>query len=129
MSVSQRIGAVVVALFAIAFTRAPTLIHLSNPVMRRLLTTRLPAGPNALLRVRGRRTGLPRTFPVAFLDLGERGPLQAASANVDWAHDLRAAGEAMIRAGRAEMFEAIELDPRPVDASSVTFFRRSRSLV
>jgi hypothetical protein len=60
-----------VALFAIAFTRAPTLIRLFNPVMRRFLVTGLPAGPNVLLTLRGRKTGLPRSFPVAFLDLGE----------------------------------------------------------
>lgn len=112
MSVSQRLGAVVVALFAIAFTRAPILIRLFNPVMRRLLVTRLPAGPNVLLKVRGRRSRPPRTSPVAFLDLGERGYLQAASRNVDWVHNLRAAGEAVIVSrGRATTFDAAELDP------------------
>jgi deazaflavin-dependent oxidoreductase (nitroreductase family) len=112
MSVTQRLGAVVVALFAIAFTRAPTLIRLFNPIMRRFLATRLPAGPNVLLKVRGRRSGLPRTFPVAFLDLGGRGYLQAASREVDWVHNLRADGEAVIiRRGRAETFDTSELDP------------------
>jgi deazaflavin-dependent oxidoreductase (nitroreductase family) len=112
VSVSQRLGAVVVALFAIAFTRAPTLIRLFNPVMRRLLAAPLPAGPNVLLTVRGRRSGLPRTIPVALLNLGERGLLQGASADVDWVHNLRAAREAVIvRGGRGEVFQAIELDP------------------
>jgi deazaflavin-dependent oxidoreductase (nitroreductase family) len=112
MSINQRLGAVVVALFAIAFTRAPTLVRLLNPVMRRLLVTRLPAGPNVLLKVRGRKSGLPRTFPVAFLDLGERALLQAASTGDDWVHNLRAAGEAVIVGGRrAERFKATELDP------------------
>jgi deazaflavin-dependent oxidoreductase (nitroreductase family) len=112
VSITQRLGAVVVALFAIAFARAPTLIRLFNPVMRRLLVTRLPAGPNVLLKVRGRKSGLPRSFPVAFLDLGERGYLQAASGDVDWVRNLRAAGEAVIvSGGRAATFEASELDP------------------
>jgi deazaflavin-dependent oxidoreductase (nitroreductase family) len=112
MSINQRLGAIVVALFAIAFTRAPTLVRLFNPVMRRLLVTRLPAGPNVLLNVRGRKSGLPRAFPVAFLNLGERALLQAASNNDDWVHNLRAAGEAVIlMGGRAEIFKATELDP------------------
>jgi deazaflavin-dependent oxidoreductase (nitroreductase family) len=110
VTISQRMGAVVVALFAIAFTRAPAVIRLFNPLMRRLLVTRLPAGPNVLLTVRGRKTGLPRSFPVAFLDLGERGLLQAASRDTDWVHNLRATEEAVIlRDGRAEGFEATEL--------------------
>jgi hypothetical protein len=50
MSISQRLGAVVVALVAVAFKRAPGLIRFFSPVMRRLLVTRLPVGPNALLR-------------------------------------------------------------------------------
>lgn len=112
VSISQRLGAAVVALFAIAFTRGPALIRLFNPVMRRLLVTRLPAGPNVLLKVRGRRSGLTRTFPVAFLDLGDRGYVQAASGNVDWVHNLREAGQAVIiRRGRARTFEATALDP------------------
>ncbi len=113
MSVSQRLGAVVIAFFSVAFTRAPTLIRLFNPVMRRLLVTRLPAGPNVLLEVRGRRSCRPQTFPVAFLDIGDRGYLQAASQDVVWVHNLRAAKEALIvRGGRREAFEATELDPQ-----------------
>jgi deazaflavin-dependent oxidoreductase (nitroreductase family) len=112
LSISQRFGALVVALFAIAFTRTPALIRLLNPVMRRLLVTPLPAGPNALLRVRGRRSGLPRDFPVAFFELDERGLLQAASRHVAWVHNLRAAGEAVvIRRGHAARFGATQLDP------------------
>jgi deazaflavin-dependent oxidoreductase (nitroreductase family) len=112
MSVRQRLGAVVVALFAIVFTRASSVIRLFGPLMRRLLATRLPAGPNVLLKVRGRKSGLPRTFPIAFLDLGERSYIQGASGNVEWVHNLRAAGDCVIiRGGRAELFNATELDP------------------
>jgi deazaflavin-dependent oxidoreductase (nitroreductase family) len=111
MSVSQRLGAVVVALFAIAFTRAPTLIRLWNPVAQRLLVTRLPAGPNVLLKVRGRRSGLPRTVPIAFLDLDDRAYIQGASGDVEWVHNVRAGGECeIVRRGRAATFEVTELD-------------------
>ena len=102
MSISQRLGTAMVALFAITFTRAPRLVRFANPMMRRLLVTRLPAGPNVLLEVRGRTSGLPRTFPVAYLDLGDRSYVQGASGDVDWVRNLRAAGECLIvRAGRA----------------------------
>jgi deazaflavin-dependent oxidoreductase (nitroreductase family) len=113
MSLSQRLGAVVVALFALAFTRAPALIRLMNPVMRRLLSSPLPAGPNVLLQVRGRKSGRLRSFPVAFLAVGDRGLLQAAARDEAWVHNLRAAGEAVVvRRGRAATFEATELDPK-----------------
>ena len=112
MSIRQRLGAIVVALFAFAFTRAPRLIRLFNPVTKRYLTTRLPAGPNVLLTVRGRRSGCPRTFPVALLDLGERCLLQAASGQVDWVRNLRPSGEALVaRGARTERFRATELGP------------------
>jgi hypothetical protein len=46
------------------------------------------------------------------LELGERSYIQGASGDVDWVHNLRAAGECVIiRGGRAETFEAAELDP------------------
>ena len=112
MSLTQRLGVLVVAIFAIAFTRMPWLIQFLNPVMRRLLQTPLPAGPNALLTVRGRRSGRLRSSPVAFLDLGERGLLQAASAEVDWVSNLRASREAVItRKGESKTYEATELAP------------------
>ena len=113
MSVTQHLGELVVATFALAFTRTPSLIRLLNPVMSRLLMTPLPAGPNALLTVRGRRTGRPRSSPVAYLDFGDRGFLQAASNDLNWVRNLRASREAVIRKGRASRrFEATELAPQ-----------------
>ncbi len=130
MSVSQRLGALVVATFAVAFTRTPWLIRLLNPVMRGLLVSPLPAGPNALLTVRGRRSGRPRTCPVAFLDLDERALLQAASAEVGWVRNLRASREAVIRRGsESEKFEATELAPEaagPLLRELLAPFPRSR---
>jgi hypothetical protein len=46
------------------------------------------------------------------LDLGERGLLQAASAEVDWVSNLRASREAVItRKGESKTYEATELPP------------------
>jgi deazaflavin-dependent oxidoreductase (nitroreductase family) len=130
VSIAQRLGAFVVATFAVVFTRAPWLIRFLNLVMRRLLRTALPAGPNALLTFRGRRSGLPRTTPVAFLLLGDRGLLQAASDDVEWVRNLRESGDAVInRRGRAEKFEATELAPEtagPVLHEQLAPFPRSR---
>src|SRR6266542_3358599 len=112
MSMRQRLGALIVAAFAIVFRRMPWMIRLLGPVMRWQLSSPQAAGPNALLSVRGRRSGRVRTVPVAFLDLGERVLLQAASARVGWVHDLRASSEAVITQGRrTERFEAAELSP------------------
>jgi deazaflavin-dependent oxidoreductase (nitroreductase family) len=112
MSIRQRLGAVVVALFAIAFTRLPGLIRRLGPIMNRLLLTPLPAGPNALLEVRGRKSGRIRRVPVAYLDLGDRTILQAASAHAGWTADLRRAGAAtLLRGGRRNDYAARELDP------------------
>src|SRR5437763_3234296 len=131
LSLSQRIGALVVAAFAVVFTRLPWLVsRLFNPLMRRLLTTPVPVGPNALLTVRGRRSGLPRTVVVTFLDLGQRAFLQAAHGDADWAHNLRAFPEAVIRRGRrSERYEAGELAPEaagPVLHELLAAFPRSR---
>lgn len=112
MTIGQRVGALVVAAFAIAFTRTPWLIRLMNPVMKQVLKTPLPAGPNALLTVRGRKSGRPRTSPVSFLDLGDHGLLQAASHEVGWVANLRANGEATIRRGsQSRRYHATELSP------------------
>lgn len=116
MSAAQRMGAVVVAAFAIVFTRAPWLIRLFDPYMNRSLKSGSPAGPNALLTVPGRRTGLARSTLVAFLDLGDRCFLQAASGEADWVRNLRASRTASItRDGRSESFEATEL---PVETAA-----------
>jgi deazaflavin-dependent oxidoreductase (nitroreductase family) len=112
MSFGQRFGALTVAGFALAFTRTPWLIRFLNPAMTRRLRTPRDPGPNALLTVRGRRSGLPRSAPVAFLDLGDRAILQAASAEVGWVRNLRASREAVItHRGESEGFEASELSP------------------
>ena len=111
VSITQRLGALVVAALARAFTRTP-LIRLFNPVMSRLLVSPLPAGPNALLTVRGRRTGQPRSSPIAFLDFGEWGLLQAASNDANWVHNLHASRVAVIsRGGAAKTFDAKALAP------------------
>jgi deazaflavin-dependent oxidoreductase (nitroreductase family) len=91
-------------------TTALTLVRYSNPLMRSILRLGIPAGPNVLLTVRGRTTGLPRTAPVAVAGLDGRRWVIGAYGDVQWVRNLRAAGEATIRIhGRTEHVRATEL--------------------
>lgn len=52
MSTSQAVGS----------PRAQSIVSFLNPLIQRLLRVGLPYGPHALLTVRGRTSGVPRTF-------------------------------------------------------------------
>src|SRR5260370_29762175 len=56
-----------------ATPRVPFFVPFFNPIARRLLGVGVPMGPNALLTVRGRTSGLPRSTPVAVLAIGGGG--------------------------------------------------------
>ena len=91
---------------------APRFVLRTNPIVLRALRLGLPMGPNVLLTVRGRKTGLPRTFPVAILKSDDREYLFSAFGDVSWVHNLRAAGKATIHHGRkARTVTATELEP------------------
>jgi len=67
--------------------------------------TRLGIGPAGmhLLRVRGRKTGLPRTTPVNLIELQGRRWLVAPYGEVAWVRNARAAGQAeLLRGSSAE---------------------------
>jgi len=91
-------------------SHAPALIRLSNPLASKLLKLGLPMGPNVLLTVRGRTSGLPRSMPVAIAELDGRRWVIGAYGDVQWVRNLRAAGEAHARLhGQAVHFRAHEL--------------------
>ncbi len=46
-------------------TRVPAWVPFFNPIARRLLAAGVPLGPDVLLTVHGRTSGLPRSTPVA----------------------------------------------------------------
>ena len=86
--------------------------------MARILGAGFPAGPNVVLTVRGRTTGMPRTFPIAMLDWRGRRFVQASFGEVAWVGNLRAAGSATVRqGGRSTTFRVVELPS--ADAASV----------
>jgi deazaflavin-dependent oxidoreductase (nitroreductase family) len=97
---------------ALGTSRAPSFISFLNPLMRRLLGAGLPFGPNVVLTIRGRRSGLARTFPVAILEHDGRRYVQSPFGEVNWVRNLRAARQAVVSKGRAhEEVEAIEMTP------------------
>ena len=86
----------------------------------RLLRIGTPLGPNALLTVRGRKSGQPRTTPVALVEVNGRRWVQSPFGEVNWVRNLRTAGEATITVNRrSESVEAIELSP----AETARFFK------
>src|SRR5437879_12799578 len=91
-----------------------------NPIARRMLRGGLPLGPNALLTVRGRSSGLDRTTPVAVVAIAGRRWLIATFGDVNWARNLRAAGVATLTVNRRP--EAIVARELPA-GEAAAFFR------
>ena len=91
-----------------------------NAISKRLLEAGVPLGFNGLLTVRGRKSGLPRTTPVAIIAASGRRWVWAPWGEVQWVRNLRAAGRATITMRRqTEEVSATELDP----AQRVGYFR------
>ena len=92
--------------------RAPSIVTALNPLVRRLIRAGLPLGPNVTMTVRGRSSGLPRSFPVAIMEAAGSRFVQSPYGEVNWVHNLRANPEAIITKGsREEVVEARELSP------------------
>lgn len=92
--------------------RAPWLVRAPNGLVRWLMRVGMPMGPNVLMTVLGRTSGLPRTAPVAVSEIEGRRYVVGAYGDVHWVRNLRAAGEASLRIrGRDLHVTAIELDP------------------
>ena len=91
-------------------TQAPAAIRRSGALTGRLIGAGVRLGPNALLTIRGRTSGLPRTVPVAVVQLDGRRWVIGTYGDVQWTRNLRAAGEADVRIGnRVEHVTAHEL--------------------
>ena len=68
-------------------------------------------GPDVLITVRGRKSGLPRTTPVTICEYAGRRGLISPFGESNWVRNLRAAGTATIQFGRTrEEVRAVELD-------------------
>ncbi len=90
----------------------PRHVRLFSPVLKFLLTAGVPLGPNRLVTIRGRKSGLPRTTPLAVIEVGGRRWVWSPWGESQWVRNLRAAGRATIAVrGRTEDVTAAELDP------------------
>jgi deazaflavin-dependent oxidoreductase (nitroreductase family) len=110
----------------------PAIVPLLNPLVHRLLGAGMPFGPNVLLTVRGRTSGIDRTFPVAVIRHDGRRFVQSPFGEVQWVRNLRASGYAVITKGRRrEEVTAVELRPEeaaPILSAAVAPYARSRLL-
>ena len=99
---------------------APRWVTCWGPIAKFLLAAGVPLGPNALVIIRGRKSGLPRTTPLAIIEVAGRRWIWAPWGDVQWVRNLRAAGRAtIIVRRRKEEVTATELDP----TERVAFFR------
>jgi len=99
--------------------QAPRFVRVANVLTTTLLRAGLPlVGPGLvignypmyLLTVRGRKSGQPRTVPVAIIERNGKRYVGSPFGIVDWVRNLRAAGEAILTRGRrAETVNAREL--------------------
>ena len=87
MSELQRIGSA---------PDAPRWVTIFTPVARPLLAARVPLGFNGLITIPGRTSGLPRTTPVAIIEVAGRRWVWSPWGDVHWVRNLRAAGGATI---------------------------------
>jgi deazaflavin-dependent oxidoreductase (nitroreductase family) len=82
-----------------------------NPIARFLMAAGVPLGFNGLITIRGRKSGLPRTTPVAIIEFSGRRWVWAPWGDVQWVRNLRAAGRASITVRRRQIeVLATELD-------------------
>ena len=100
--------------------KAPGFVGFFTPVAQRFLKVGPLLGPNALITIPGRKSGLARTTPVAVVDIGGRRWVIGTFGETNWVRNLRAAGHATLSAGkRREELAARELS---VDEAAA-FFR------
>ncbi|MBO2458748.1 nitroreductase family deazaflavin-dependent oxidoreductase [Actinomadura violacea] len=96
----------------------PRLARMSRGPLR-LLGWGVPMGPLVLLRTRGKRSGLPRTAPVALLRFEGRQWLVSPFGDTHWVHNARADGRAGLGRGRRL---------RPVRLTEIDDDRKARVL-
>jgi deazaflavin-dependent oxidoreductase (nitroreductase family) len=99
---------------------APRRVTIFGAILKFLLKVGVPLGPNRLITIRGRKSGLPRATPLAVIAVAGRRYVWAPWGEVNWVRNLRASGRATITVrGRIEEVSATELDA----TQRVGFFR------
>lgn len=100
--------------------RPPWWVSFFNRFAKPLLAFGVPMLFNRLVTIPGRKTGIPRTTPLAVIEISGRRWVWSPWGEVDWVRNLRAARRATITVrGRKEEVSATELDA----TERVAFFR------
>lgn len=90
----------------------PRGISIFNALSRPLLAAGIPMAFNGLITVAGRKTGVPRTTPIAIIRVGDRRWVWSPWGETNWVKNLRAAGRASITFRRRQQaVRADELTP------------------
>ena len=97
--------------------RVTFFVRLSNKIVELLLRAGVKMGPMVLLTVRGRKSGEPRTTPVAMVESDGQRWVVGTFGNVNWVRNLRAAGEATLT--RSRRSEAIIVHELPLEEAAV----------
>jgi deazaflavin-dependent oxidoreductase (nitroreductase family) len=106
--VSDHIGKVVVE----RRLHVPRRVLFFGAILKFLMKAGVPLGPNRLVTIRGRKSGLPRTTPLAVITVNGRRWVWSPWGESQWVRNLRAAGRAIIAfRGQTEAVTATELDP------------------
>src|SRR6202158_5828523 len=93
-------------------TRVPGFVGWFSPIAMRMLGVGIPLGPNALITVRGRKSGLDRTTPVALVEIDGKRWVIGTFGETNWVRNLRAAGRATVTVGRrGDKVKVVELSP------------------
>jgi deazaflavin-dependent oxidoreductase (nitroreductase family) len=79
--------------------KLPAWVPYFNRLAVPLLRAGVPMGPDVLLTVRGRKTGLPRSTPVTICETGGRRGVISPFGETNWVRNLRAVGRATIGIG------------------------------
>jgi deazaflavin-dependent oxidoreductase (nitroreductase family) len=102
-------------------------LWMASTIIGTLLRLGLPAGPSALLSVRGRKSGKIYTIPIALVENNGTRFLVAAIGEVNWVRNLRVAGSAQLTRGRrTEAIGVVELGTREAAPILKQFLRESQ---
>lgn len=100
--------------------KPPGFVSLLNPIARRFLRLGPLLGPNALITVGGRKTGEPRTTPVALVAIDGKRWVIGTFGETNWVRNLRAARHATLSVGQRRQ----EVDARELSIEEgAAFFR------
>lgn len=109
-----------------AVTPVPRYVRMANVLTRTLLRAGLPMNgpgksPMYLLTVPGRKSGQPRTTPIATIEQDGVRYIMTPYGVVDWVRNLRAAGEGTLTRGRHR--EVFRTDELPVAEGAIVLKR------